>query len=141
MIGTASAENHDFLRNMGADEQVDYRDFKVEDVVMDMDLVLNSLGEENTRRSLKTLKDGGKIISILGGAKEEVQALAKKRNIEARNYLVYSSGEDQTKIADLLSQGLLLSHVSHVYDFREMAKAHEQVETHKTRGKVVVTVS
>ncbi|MHC2993265.1 oxidoreductase [Pontibacter sp. HJ8] len=141
VIGTASSENHDFLRNMGADEQIDYHDFNVEDVVMDMDIVLDSLGEENTRRSLKTLKDGGKIISILGGAKEEVQALAKKRNIEAKNYLVHSSGEDQAKIADLLGQGLLQSHVSHVYDFSEMAKAHEQVETHKTRGKVVVTVS
>ncbi|EJF11665.1 zinc-binding dehydrogenase [Pontibacter sp. BAB1700] len=61
VIGTASAENHDFLRNMGADEQIDYHDFKVEDVVMDMDIVFDSLGEENTRRSLQTLKDGGKI--------------------------------------------------------------------------------
>lgn len=141
VIGTASAENHDFLRNMGADEQVDYNDFRVEDVVMDMDLVLDSLGEENTRRSLKTLKDGGKIISILGGAKDEVQALAKKRNIEAKNYLVHSSGEDQAQIADLLGQGELLAHVSHVYDFEDMAKAHEQVETRKTRGKIVVNVS
>ncbi|MFD2245601.1 NADP-dependent oxidoreductase [Pontibacter ruber] len=141
VIGTASAENHDFLRNMGADEQVDYNDFHVEDVVMDMDIVLDSLGEENTRRSLKTLKNGGKIISILGGAKEEVQALAKERNIDARNYLVHSSGEDQSKIADLLSQGRLQAHVSHVYDFEDMARAHEQIETHKTRGKVVVHVS
>ncbi len=141
VIGTASAENHDFLRNMGADEQIDYNDFRVEDVVMDMDLVFDSLGEENTRRSLKTLKDGGKIISILGGAKEEVQALAKKRNIEAKNYLVHSSGEDQAQIADLLGQGKLLAHVSHVYDFEDMAKAHEQVETRKTRGKIVVNVS
>jgi NADPH:quinone reductase-like Zn-dependent oxidoreductase len=141
VIGTASAENHDFLRNMGADEQIDYHDFDVEDVVMDMDLVLDSLGEENTRRSLQTLKDGGKIISILGGAKEEVQALASERNIEAKNYLVHSSGEDQAQIAELLSQGRLLAHVSHVYDFEDMAKAHEQVETRKTRGKIVVHVS
>ncbi|MBC5772856.1 NADP-dependent oxidoreductase [Pontibacter sp. KCTC 32443] len=141
VIGTASAENHDFIRNMGADEQIDYNEYKVEDVVMDVDLVLDSLGEENTRRSLNCLKDGGKIISILGGAKEAVQEEAKKRNIEARSYLVHSSGEDQAKIADLLSQGRLTAHVSHVYDFEDMAKAHEQVETHKTRGKVVVHVS
>lgn len=141
VIGTASAENHDFLRNMGADEQIDYHDFKVEDVVMDMDIVFDSLGEENTRRSLQTLKDGGKIISILGGAKEQVQALAKERNIEAKNYLVHSSGEDMAKIADLMSQGRLQAHVSHVYDFADMARAHQQVETRKTRGKVVVHVS
>lgn len=141
VIGTASAENHDFIRNMGADEQVDYHEFNVEDVVMDVDLVLDSLGEENTRRSLKCLKEGGKIISILGGAKEAVQEEAKKRNIEAKSYLVHSSGEDQAKIADLLSQGRVQAHVSHVYDFEDMAKAHQQIETRKTRGKVVVHVS
>ncbi len=140
VVGTASAENHDFLRNMGADETIDYNEYKVGDVVRDADIVLDSLGEENTRRSLQTLKDGGKIISILGGAKEAVQQLAKERNIEAKNYLVHSSGEDQTKLAELMAQGLLTAHVSHVYDFEDMAKAHQQVETRKTRGKVVVTV-
>ena len=141
VIGTASKENHDFIRNLGADEQIDYQAYNIEDVVMDAGLVLDSLGEENTRRSLKCLKEGGKIISILGGAKEPVQELAKARNIDARNYLVHSSGEDMAKIADLLGQGVLQAHVSHVYDFQDMAKAHQQVETHKTRGKVVVNVS
>ncbi|RDV14995.1 NADP-dependent oxidoreductase [Pontibacter diazotrophicus] len=140
VIGTASAENHDFIRNMGADEQVDYHKFNVEDVVMDADIVLDSLGEENTRRSLATLKEGGKIISILGGAKETVQADAKKRNIEAKNYLVHSSGEDQEQIAELMRQGHLRPHVSHVYELKDMAEAHKQVETRKTNGKVVVNV-
>ncbi|EJF11664.1 zinc-binding dehydrogenase [Pontibacter sp. BAB1700] len=70
-----------------------------------------------------------------------MQALAKERNIEAKNYLVHSSGEDMAKIADLMSQGRLQAHVSHVYDFADMARAHQQVETRKTRGKVVVRVS
>ncbi|WP_162054861.1 NADP-dependent oxidoreductase [Pontibacter pamirensis] len=140
VIGTASAENHDFIRNMGADEQVDYHKFNVEDVVMDADIVLDSLGEENTRRSLATLKEGGKIISILGGAKEAVQEEAKKRKIEAKNYLVHSSGEDQEQLAELMRQGHLRPHVSHVYELKDMAEAHKQVETRKTKGKVVVNV-
>ncbi|GHA54906.1 NADP-dependent oxidoreductase [Pontibacter akesuensis] len=138
VIGTASEENHEFLRNMGAVEQIDYHKYNVEDVVMDADIVLDSLGEENTRRSLATLREGGTIVSILGGATEAVQAEAKKRNIEAKSYLVHSSGEDQTQLADLLRQGHLRSHVAHTFPFEEMAKAHEQVETRKTRGKVVV---
>lgn len=140
VIGTASARNHDFLRTMGANEQIDYHKYKVEDVVMDADIVLDSLGEENTRRSLATLRDGGKIISILGGATEAVQAAAKERNIEAKNYLVHSSGEDQTQLAELLEAGKLRAHVSHVFNFEDMAEAHKQVETRKTIGKVVVTV-
>ncbi|AKD05212.1 NADP-dependent oxidoreductase [Pontibacter korlensis] len=140
VIGTASPENHEFLRAMGADEQLDYHKYRVEDVVMDADIVLDSLGEENTRRSLATLKEGGKIISILGGATEAVQAEAKKRNIEAKSYLVHSSGEDMAKLAEMLKEGNLRAHVSHVFDFEDMPKAHQQVETRKTNGKVVVTV-
>ncbi|WP_299754560.1 NADP-dependent oxidoreductase [uncultured Pontibacter sp.] len=141
VIGTASAKNHEFLRTMGADEQIDYHAYKVEDVVMDADIVLDSLGEENAQRSLATLKNGGKLISILGGATEAVQAEAKKRNIEAKNYLVHSSGEDQAKLADLMREGKLRPHVSHVFSFEDLPKAHQQVETHRTNGKVVVTVA
>ncbi len=141
VIGTASPENHEFLRTMGANEEVDYHKYDVADVVMNADIVLDSLGEENTRKSLACLKDGGKIISILGGATEAVQAEAKKRNIEAKNYLVHSSGEDQAKLADMMRDERLRSHVSHVFNFEDMAKAHKQVETRKTNGKVVVTVA
>ncbi|GAB3818884.1 NADP-dependent oxidoreductase [Pontibacter rugosus] len=140
VIGTASEENHEFLRNIGANEQIDYHKHKVEDVVTNADIVLDSLGEENTRKSLATLREGGRVISILGGATEAVQAEAKRRNIEAKSYLVHSSGEDQSKLADLLRDGHLKSHVAHTFPFEEMAKAHEQVETRKTRGKVVVNL-
>ncbi|WP_347156559.1 NADP-dependent oxidoreductase [Pontibacter chitinilyticus] len=140
VIGTASEENHEFLKTLGADEQIDYHKYNVEDVLQNVDIVLDSLGEENTRQSLQTLRPGGKVISILGGAKEQVQAAAKAKGVEASNYLVHSSGEDQSQLADLMRQGHLRSHVSHVFDFKDMASAHEQVETHKTQGKVVVTV-
>ncbi|GAB3536417.1 NADP-dependent oxidoreductase [Pontibacter brevis] len=140
VIGTASAGNHDFLKSIGVDEAIDYKTENVEDVVKDVDIVLDSLGEENTRRSLKTMKDGGRIISILGGAKEGVQEEASKRNIEAKSYLVHSSGEDMAKLADLLEQGHLKAHVAYTFAFEDMAKAHEQVETRKTNGKVVVLV-
>ncbi len=140
VIGTASAAKHAFIKGLGADEQIDYRETKVEEEVKDIDIVLDSLGEENSLRSLKTLKDGGTLVSILGGAKESVQEKAKERNIEAKNYLVQSSGEDQTKLADLMREGALQSHVSHVFPFAEMAKAHRQVETRKTKGKVVVVL-
>ncbi|MBW7469109.1 NADPH:quinone reductase-like Zn-dependent oxidoreductase [Pontibacter aydingkolensis] len=140
VIGTASPENHDFIRNMGAAEQIDYHQYDPAKVVMDADIVLDSLGEENTRKSLGALKDGGTIVSILGGAKEAVQEEAKKRSIAAKNYLVHSSAEDMEKIAELMRQGHLRPHVSHVYTFKDLPKAHQQVETRKTRGKVVVSL-
>lgn len=140
VIGTASAQNHAFLKDLGADEQIDYRQKEVSEVVQEVDIVLDSLGEENSLKSLQSLKAGGTLVSILGGAKESVQAKAAERGIEAKNYLVHSSGEDQAKLADLLKQGEMKSHVSHTFSFEEIAKAHKQVETRKTNGKVVVVI-
>ncbi len=76
----------------------------------------------------------------MGGAKEEVQEAASARNIEAKNYLVHSSGEDLAQLADLLRFGHLKSHIYRTYAFEDMAAAHTQVESRKTRGKVVVEV-
>lgn len=140
VIGTASSRNHAFIRKLGADEQIDYNEKAVEKEVQDLNIVLDSLGEENSRKSLQTLKEGGKIISILGGATESVKAEALERKIEAKNHLVHSSAEDQTKLADLLREGNMKSHVSHVFSFKDMAKAHKQVETRTTNGKVVVVI-
>lgn len=140
VIGTASASNHAFLKGLGAHEQIDYNQQQVEEEVKEVDIVLDSLGEENCLKSLKTLKAGGALVSILGGAKESVQAKAAERGIDAKNYLVHSSGEDQAKLADLLKQGEMKSHVAHSFSFEDIAKAHKQVETRKTNGKVVVVI-
>ncbi len=138
VIGTASAHNHSFLKSLGTDEAIDYREKKVEEEVQEVDLVLDSLGEENTRKSLKTIKEGGTIISILGGATEAVKATAQERNITAKTYLVHSSGEDMAKLADLLKEGKLKSHIYQSFAFEDMAEAHKQVESRKTSGKVVL---
>ncbi len=53
---------------------------------------------------------------------------------------VYSSGRDMQKIASLLENGILKPHISHVFGFDEMAKAHLQIETGRTVGKIVVTL-
>jgi len=74
----------------------------------------------------------------VGGVKENLASVVSEKNIKAKNYLVHSSGEDMAQIARMLEQGKLRSTVSHQIAFTEMAKAHQQIETGKTRGKVVV---
>ncbi len=140
VIGTASGNNYAFLRELGADEVIDYKNEQVEEVVRNVDVVLDSLGEENCLKSLKTLKPGGRLISIVGGAKEAVEAQAKERKITTLNYLVHSSGKDLEQLTDLLRDGRLKVHISHTFAFDEMPEAHRQIETHKTRGKIVVNV-
>lgn len=63
---TASASNADWVRELGADLVIDYRNQNFEDVLHDYDLVLDSVGGENLEKSLRVLKPGGKVVGIAG---------------------------------------------------------------------------
>lgn len=66
VIGTASAGKHALLRELGADEVIDYRTTDFEDAVADVDVVIDAVGGDYTRRSLKVLKAGGHLVTLPG---------------------------------------------------------------------------
>lgn len=140
VTGTASASNKDYLLELGVDHFFDYKTNSLSDLIKTLDIVLDPIGGETTQNSLQVLKPGGVLVSIVGGAKEAVQNQAAELNITAKNYLVHSSGEDMQQLADLLENGSIKPTVSHRYSFNQIADAHRQIESGKTRGKVVVTL-
>ena len=140
VIGTASANNRDFLLELGVDEHIDYRSVRFEEATSDIDFVLDAIGGENIDRSLEVTKKGGTVISIPSGLNELVTEKAKEKGINGFFFLVQSNGADMNAIAKLLEQRKIKAHVSASFTFEEMAAAHKQVETGKTRGKVVVTI-
>jgi NADPH:quinone reductase-like Zn-dependent oxidoreductase len=139
VIGTASAENKDFVLGLGANECIDYKTQRFEDVVKDIDFVLDPIGGENTERSLGVMRKGGTIVSLVGMS-DAIKEKAKAKGIFGMAMGVQSSGEDMQHIAQLLGDGVLRAEVSKVFAFGQMAEAHLAVETGKTRGKVVVVV-
>ena len=140
VIGTSSVENKDFVLSLGADQHIDYKAQKFEDVVKDADFVLDTIGGDNMDRSIETIKEGGILITIPSGMAESITEKAKAKGINGFFFLVSSNGEDMRSVAELLSTGIVKAHVSQTFPFEEMGKAHLQVETGKTKGKVVVTV-
>ena len=66
VIGTASASNQSFLRELGADKVIDYRTTRFEEAVGDVDVVLDTIGGETQQRSWKVLKKGGILVATLG---------------------------------------------------------------------------
>lgn len=140
VIGTSSAENKDFVLSLGADEHIDYKAVKFEEVLNDVDFVLDTVGGDNIDRSIDVLKKGGILISIPTSIPESAAEKAKARGVNAFFALVQSSGEDMQQLAGFLEEGRLRSHVSQVFSFEEMSKAHLQVETGRTKGKVVVSL-
>jgi NADPH:quinone reductase-like Zn-dependent oxidoreductase len=140
VTGTASAANEAYLKEIGADHFIDYTSQKFEEAANDIDVVFDPIGSETAARSLEVLKQGGTLISIVGGVKEHLSPIIEEKQVQAKNYLVHSSGTDMQELAQLLQQGILKPHISHQFSFEEMAKAHQQIESGKTRGKVVVNL-
>ena len=140
VIGTASAANHDYLRQLGVSEVIDYHQEDFRSKVSGIDLVLDPVGGDTALQALDVLRPGGVLVSIVGGAKEPVAQEAERRGFRAENYLVHSSGEDMEDLARLLQARHLKPTIEHRFPFSEMAAAHAQVETGHTRGKVVLTL-
>lgn len=139
VIGTSSAENKDFVLSLGADEHIDYKAVRFEDAVKDADLVLDAVGsDDNILRSITVTKKGGTVISIPSGMKDELGEAAKAQGVNAYFFLVQSNGEDMKHLAAWLEQGVIKPHVSKTYALEEMAEAHLQQESGKTRGKLII---
>lgn len=140
VIGTASASNAGFLKELGVDEPIDYKSVDFESAVQEVDLVLDAIGGENIIRSMGVLKKGGRLITIAGHMDDEKEKQAQAKGIHAARYVVHSSGEDMQQLASLLQSGTLKPHISQEYRFEELPEAHQQIETGKTRGKVIVNI-
>lgn len=137
VIATASKENHAFLKELGADETIDYRTEKFEDRANNVDVVLDPVGGETQRRSFAVLKNGGTLVSLVGPPSD---ALAKQHGVRATSILVHPSSAQLARIADLIAAGTFKPVATHVFPLADAAKAHEQSETRHTRGKIVLEV-
>lgn len=139
VIATTSAANRDFVLGLGADEYIDYRNAAFEEILQPVDFVLEAIGGNNFQKSVQVLKPFGTIVALPSGHTESDELMAKKKNLHACYFMsVYSCGQDMRYIASLLENGALKPYVSHVFEFDEMGKAHLQIETGRTVGKIVV---
>lgn len=139
VIATGSTTNKDFVMGLGADEFIDYKNVRFEEVLHDIDFVLEAIGGVNFQKSVQVLKPFGTIVTLPSGYTKEDELKAQDKQLHACYFMsVYSNGQDMKHIASLLQTGILKPHISHVFGFDEIAKAHLQVETNRTIGKVVV---
>ena len=139
VIGTASARNKDFVLSLGADEHLDYHAGPLETQTKDIDFSLDTIGGDNIDKTLPVMRPGGTLISIPSGLNEHITEKAKARGVNGLFFLVASNGDDMKAIATRLQTGSLRSHVSQSFSFDEMPQAHEQIETGRTVGKIVVS--
>ncbi|MVN22880.1 zinc-binding dehydrogenase [Mucilaginibacter sp. HMF7410] len=144
-IGTASAQNHEHLKDLGADEVIDYKNKQFEEVLHDIDVVFDAspLRDDNERlKSLKVLKEGGILVSTnidFPFSDVVTKALAKKG---AKGELVAPQMKQKwlEQIAQLIDVGKVQVTISRVYPLEEVAEAHRESETWHVRGKLILEI-
>ncbi len=146
VIGTASAHNVNFLKQLGANEVVDYNTQKFEEILSDIDVVFNAtpVRDETLRlKSVIVLKEGGIFVCthVAAPFSEGFKELLAKKSATAA---MSGSGIDHhqclTEIAKLIDAGKVKAVVSKVYPWEQAANAHRDCETKHVRGKIVLEI-
>ncbi|MFI1535375.1 NADP-dependent oxidoreductase [Streptomyces anandii] len=140
VIGTASEGKHDFLRGIGVDEAVDYRATDFAEAVRDADVVLDTIGGDTSLRSLRVLRPGGLLVSILPVGSDELYREADRLGVRAIRMLVDADHHGMREIAGLVEAGKLSPAIAGTFPLAEAARAHELGDTGRTTGKLVLVV-
>jgi NADPH:quinone reductase-like Zn-dependent oxidoreductase len=140
VIAVASGEHTAMLRDLGADQIIDYTQTAAEDAVRDIDLVIDAVGGPTSGRFLRTLKRGGALFPVFplgfSGSDE-----AEKLGVTVSSTQVRSSGAQLAELARLLDAGTIRAVIDSTYPLAEARKAHERAAVGHIRGKIVLTVA
>jgi NADPH:quinone reductase-like Zn-dependent oxidoreductase len=137
VITTASAPNHDYLRQIGADEIIDYNAVDFTQVVKGCDAVFDTVGGDVAQRSFKVLKPGGRAAFIASGA----QAPKPERgDVIALRPSVGRDRPHLERIVELVTIGAVRPPEVTLYKLSEAVAAHEVSQSRRFRGKLVFVV-
>ena len=136
VIGTASTDNLDYVKGLGAVKVVDYAKGPLGSQVADVDVVIDAVGGEALEEAYGILKKGGILVSVAGQVSAEK---ASERGVKA-----LGSGRGPAAllkgIAELLAKKSVRSEVGKVFPLAEAAAAQDLSQTRHGRGRILLKV-
>ena len=156
---TTSTPNVAWVKDLGADVVIDYRQQDFATALRDYDVVLNSLGKDELERSLQILKPGGHLISISGPPtptfatarglawplkqvmrllSRGIRSKAKQKEVTYSFVFMRADGAQLSAIASLVESGAIVPVIDRVFPFEDTQGALVHVESGRAKGKVVV---
>jgi len=138
VIATASTPNQDLLKELGADVPIDYTKTKFEDVAKDMDVVLDSVGNDTLARSYLVVKKGGFIATLVSRLD---QAELDKHGIRGASISVRPNAKELAEITKLIEAKRIKPVVTRMISLADAVNAQQQIATHHTRGKIVLRIA
>jgi NADPH:quinone reductase-like Zn-dependent oxidoreductase len=143
VTATGSERNLPWLRELGASVVSDYATTRFEDIVGEVDVVIDLVGnahDDTGSRSLTVLRPGGLYVMVPTGAWPDYASEAAAAGVRATSYKVAPDGSVLSTLARLLESGAIRVFVDRVFDLADAAAAHTEIERGHSRGKVVLRV-
>lgn len=139
IVATAASADLDYVRGLGAGRVVDYQRERFEESVTGVDVVLDTVGGDTQQRSLRVLRPGGILVSVVSPVSETTQA---RYGVRAAYFYVNVTTARLNTIAELFDRGDLVTDVGTVLPLEQARIAHEMLggAPHK-RGKIVLSIA
>lgn len=137
VIGTASKDNVDFVKKLGADKVLDYKKVNFEEKLKNLDLVIDLVGGDTQKKSLDVIKKGGKMVTTVG---PQFPDIAKEKGVILTGFMATSDPEDLEQIAQLIDSGKVKPVISQILPLAKAAEAQELIEKGHMRGKIILKV-
>ncbi|EDL51217.1 quinone oxidoreductase [Vibrio mediterranei AK1] len=134
---TCSERNLDYLATLGA-HAINYEFAPASERLSDVDVLIDLVGGDVALDALKCLKDNARVITIPTITAELVCEKAKLLGFEASGMLVSPDTKQMETLLYMVGVGLLKTEIQHVFPYSQVVEAHQQVETSRTRGKVLL---
>jgi NADPH:quinone reductase-like Zn-dependent oxidoreductase len=148
VIGTASAHNSSFLKDLGANDVIDYKKTSFEDRVHDVDVVFDTVGGNTFEKSWQVLRKGGKLVSVasqgLPTTFDNLQSYFKEKGdsygVDATWFIVHPSRDQLIRIGDLIDSGRVKPVVDTILPLSQASQAYEGAGGVHKHGKIVLRV-
>ncbi|VVE61253.1 NADPH:quinone reductase [Pandoraea captiosa] len=139
VIAVASGRHEAMLRELGADDVLDYTKATPETLIRDVDLVVDSVGGPGTGRFIPALRRGGALFPVFPLGFSDAEAAAKA-GVTVTTTQVRSSGAQLEVLAGLLDAGTIRVVIDSTYALADAQLAHERASRGHIQGKLVLTV-
>jgi NADPH:quinone reductase-like Zn-dependent oxidoreductase len=137
VAATASANDLNYVLSLGADKVIDFRSEKFEDILKNYDAVFDTFSGDTTNRSLRVLKKGGIIVSMLTPADP---VLAEKYQVTAIGQMTNTNTKKLNHLTDLVNDGKVKPQVDKIFSLNETGKAFKYLTEGHPKGKVVIKI-
>lgn len=134
---TVSEKDMEFASSLGADEVLNYQTQQFENLLKEYDAVFDTVGGPTLAKSVKVLKKGGILVSMLGKPDESV---VKEYGVTAIGQQTRTTPERLTRLAALVESGKIKVHIDSIFSLRKVQEAFQKAQNGHPQGKVVIKI-